>query len=147
MTSFKLTVPFDLGRGLARIQKIKDFFTTLSNAFDETTGHTHGAAGEGAPIPAAGLAADAVTTAKIANANVTKAKAKVFVSTEQTGTGAAQNIAHGLGAVPAAVLVVPTEHPGTPDTGAFDIAEGAHDATNVVVTVTADVKFKVFAWA
>lgn len=70
----------------------------------------------------------------------------VFVSTEQTGTGSSQNVAHGLGVTPSKVLVAPTEHPGTPDTGAFDIAEGAHDATNVVVTVTANVKFKVLAF-
>jgi hypothetical protein len=44
-------------------------------------------------------------------------------------------------------MVSVTEHPGIPDTGAFDVAEGAHDSTNVIVTVTADVKFKVFAWA
>jgi hypothetical protein len=68
-----------------------------------------------------------------------------FISSEQTGTGSAQNVAHALGVAPTKVLVVPTEHPGTPDTGAFDIAEGTHTSTNVVVTVTANVKFKVFA--
>lgn len=88
-----------------------------------------------------------VGTADVADSAVTKAKAAVFFSTEQTGTGSSQNVAHGLGAIPAGVLVVPTEHPGTPDTGAFDIAEGTHTTTNVVVTVTANVKFKVFAWA
>ena len=93
------------------------------------------------------FAAGEIATADLAAGAVTKAKAAAFVSTEQTATGSSQNVAHGLGAVPAAVLVVPTEHPGTPDTGAFDIAEGSHDATNVVVTVTANVKFKVFAWA
>lgn len=74
------------------------------------------------------------------------AQANVFISTEQTGTGSSQNVAHGLGAAPAKVLVCVTEHPGTPDTGAFDVAEGAHDGTNVVVTVTTNVKFKVMAW-
>lgn len=88
-----------------------------------------------------------VGTADIAAAAITKAKAAVFVSAETLATGSAQNVAHGLGVVPAAVLIVPTEHPGTPDTGAFDIAEGTHTSTNVVVTVTANVKFKVFAWA
>jgi hypothetical protein len=98
-------------------------------------------------ITAAKLAANAVTGAKIAAGVVTKAKTAMFVSTEQTGTGAAQDVAHGLGAVPSAVLVCVTEHPGTPDTGAFDVAEGAHDGTNVKVTVTLNVKFKVMAWA
>lgn len=91
--------------------------------------------------------AGGVSTADIAAGAVTFAKAAVFVSAEQTGTGSAQNVAHGLGAVPAGVLVVPTSHPGTPDTGAFDIAEGTHTTTNVVVTVTTNVTFKVFAWA
>ena len=87
-----------------------------------------------------------VTTAKIANDAVTAAKANIFVSTEQTATGSSQNVAHGLTGTPAAVLVIPTSHPGTPDTGAFDIAEGTHDGTNVVVTVTVNVTFKVLAW-
>jgi hypothetical protein len=68
-----------------------------------------------------------------------------FKSAEQTGTGAAQNIAHGLGRVPAFVMVVPTDlAPAT--TGAYTVTEGAHDATNVVVTVTSGKKFRVFAW-
>lgn len=70
-----------------------------------------------------------------------------FVSAETTATGSAQNVAHGLGVAPTAVVVVPTEHPGTPDTGAFDVAEGTHTTTNVVLTVTANVKFKVVAFA
>ncbi len=92
----------------------------------------------------------AVTNGKLAAAAVTKAKAAVFASTEQTATGAAQNVAHGLGAVPALVLVIPTEgHDGAGAAGTQmpDIAEGAHDATNVVVTVSNGAKFKVFAWA
>jgi hypothetical protein len=98
-------------------------------------------------VEASEIAAGAVGTSELAAAGVTIAKAKVFFSTEQTATGSSQNVAHGLGATPTGILVVPTEHPGTPDTGAFDIAEGTHTTTNVVVTVTADVKFKVFAWA
>lgn len=81
------------------------------------------------------------------DASIGAAQMALFVSTEQTGTGSAQNVAHGLGVVPSKVLVVPTSHPGTPDTGAFDIAEGAHDATNVIVTVTTNVTFKVWALA
>lgn len=97
-------------------------------------------------VAAAEIAAGAVGTAELAAGSVTFAKAKVFISTEQTGTGSSQNVAHGLAATPAGVLVAPTEHPGTPDTGAFDIAEGTHTSTNVVVTVTTNVKFKVLAW-
>lgn len=78
---------------------------------------------------------------------VTAAGTKMSVSAETTATGSEQNVAHGLGVTPTLVLVVPTEHPGTPDTGAFDIAEGTHTSTNVVLTVTANVKFKVLAFA
>lgn len=70
----------------------------------------------------------------------------VFVSAEQTGTGAAQNIAHGLGVVPNKVVIVPTDTaPAT--TGAYTATQGAHDATNVIVTVTSGKKYVVMAWA
>lgn len=68
-----------------------------------------------------------------------------FKSAELTGTGAAQNVAHGLGRVPSFVLVIPTDL--TPATvGAYSVVEGAHNATNVIVTVTLSKKFRVFAW-
>lgn len=92
--------------------------------------------------------AGAITGALLKAGTVTAAKAAVFVSAEQTATGAAQDVAHGLGAVPSKVLIVPTE---TTDAGiiagGYDVAEGAHDGTNVKVTATANLKFKVFAWA
>ena len=65
----------------------------------------------------------------------------VFQSAETLATGVEQDIAHGLGAVPTAVLVSVTDDNGA----AFTITEGAHDATNVKVTVTAGAKFKVIA--
>jgi len=71
---------------------------------------------------------------------------KIFVSTEQTGDGNAQNIAHTLGVAPLAVFVAPTDTaPAT--TGAYTVTEGVHDATNVIVTVTASKKYKVMAIA
>ncbi len=64
-----------------------------------------------------------------------------FVSAEQTGTGSAQNVAHGLGVIPTAVLICPTDlTPAT--TGAFTVTEGTHTSTNIVVTVTTSKKFK-----
>lgn len=66
----------------------------------------------------------------------------VFVSTEQTGTGSAQNVAHGLGRAPTKVLIAPTEWSSGQN---VDIAEGTHTTTNVVCTVTSGVKFKVLA--
>ena len=83
--------------------------------------------------------------ATIGAAKVTKAKAKVFVSTEQTADGSAQSIAHGLAATPAFVLVTVTNNAGI-DTQ-WDVAEGSHTSTNVVVTVTTGVTYKVLAWA
>jgi hypothetical protein len=68
-----------------------------------------------------------------------------FKSAIQTGNGAAQNIAHGLGRVPTFVMVVPIDL--TPATvGAYAVVEGAHDATNCVVTVTTGKTYRVFAW-
>jgi len=69
----------------------------------------------------------------------------IFISTEQTGTGSAQNIAHGLARAPSVVFVAPTDtSPAT--VGQYTVTEGAHDSTNVVVTVTSGKKFKVLAW-
>jgi len=82
-----------------------------------------------------------VLAAQIANDAVEAAKVNFFLSEEQTGDGNPQNIAHGLGAVPGLVLVIPTEMPDA----ALDIAEGSHDDTNVVVTATASLKYKVLA--
>lgn len=108
----------------------------------------------------AAVADDAVTTAKILNLNVTtaklaaaavtKAKAAVFISAELTGTGASQNVAHGLGVAPTLVMLVPTA--GHNGAGAAGIqmpvlTEGVHTTTNVLATVSTAAKFKVMAWA
>ena len=69
---------------------------------------------------------------------------KFFCSTEQTATGSAQSIAHGLGATPAKVLVSLTDNSGS--AGTFTVTEGTHTSTNAVVTVTSGAKFKVLAW-
>lgn len=76
----------------------------------------------------------------------TSAGLAIFVSTEQTGTGSAQNVAHGLGVAPSKVLVAPTDtSPAT--AGVYTVTEGTHTTTNVVVTVTSGKKFKVLALA
>lgn len=97
--------------------------------------------------PVAGITDASIATADLADLAVTAAKALVFVSTEQTGTGSAQNVAHGLAATPSKVLIAVTELPDAAAETGFDVAEGAHTSTNVVVTVTNTVKYKVFAWA
>jgi len=93
-------------------------------------------------VPAADIQPGAVGTTQLAAGAVTKAKTKQFISTVQTGTGASQNIAHGLGVVPTLVLVAPY----TTST-AYSCVEGSHTNVNVVVTVTAAATFKVLAWA
>lgn len=71
---------------------------------------------------------------------------KPFQSAEQTGTGSAQSIAHGLGVVPAAVIIYPTDL--TPATlGSYVVTLGTHTTTNVVVTVTTSKKYIVVALA
>lgn len=71
---------------------------------------------------------------------------KTFISAERTATGSAESIAHGLGAVPAFVVVIPTDT--SPVTiGVFTVTEGVHTNVNAIVTVTASKKFKVMVFA
>lgn len=71
-----------------------------------------------------------------------------FQSTVQTGTGSSQNVAHGLGVVPSLVLVAPYDNSASGSTPfTFTIAEGAHDSTNVKVTATSGLTYKVIAFA
>lgn len=133
---------------------------TLDVLVTPITGNPEVAAGATLGVCYGQLGTSSVTSAKILDGTiatgdlaalaVTKAKALVFVSTEQTATGSSQNVAHGLAATPALVLIVPTAgHDGAGGAGTQmpTIAEGAHDGTNVVVTVTAGAKFKALAWA
>jgi hypothetical protein len=92
------------------------------------------------------VADNAIGTAEIANGSVTVAKMSVFKSTEQTGTGSTQNIAHGLGATPGLVMVYPTDT-NVETTGNYVVTEGSHTNTNVVVTVTSGKKYRVVAFA
>jgi hypothetical protein len=94
-------------------------------------------------ITAASVTATTLTGA-LTGAATSLAAAGRFISSETTGTGSAQNVAHGLGVIPSAVLVSFTELPADLAAGA-DIAEGTHTTTNVVLTVTSGVKFKVLA--
>lgn len=87
--------------------------------------------------------AQAMTTAGVADKSITAAKMALFVSDEQTGTGSAQTIAHGLGVTPSKVIIVPTNVPS----GGYAVTEGTHGTTNVSVTVTTGAKFKVVAIA
>lgn len=92
------------------------------------------------------VADGAVSNSKLATGSVTVSKMKVFKSTQQTGSGVAQNIAHGLGVVPGLVLVYPTDT-NIATTGDYVVVEGTHTSTNVVVTVTSGKKYIVVAFA
>jgi hypothetical protein len=66
-----------------------------------------------------------------------------FKSTEQTGTGSSQSIAHGLGVVPSVVMIQASNLTGGP----YVVVEGTHTTTNVLVTVTTGEKYIVVAYA
>lgn len=71
-----------------------------------------------------------------------------FISTEQTGTGASQDIAHGLGATPTMVWWAVSDAAAGLTAGpppVLVMTPGAHDATNIKMTVSTGVKFYVFA--
>jgi len=122
-----------LGSNAVTTAKITDANVTSAKLADGAV-----AAGK---IAAGGLSA----TNQIANGIITMAKTAQFISTEQTGTGAVQNIAHGLTVAPTAVLVHVTDDTAAYSTG-YSIVEGSHTTTNVVLTVTDEVKYKVQAW-
>jgi len=71
---------------------------------------------------------------------------RVFVSAEQTGNGSAQNVAHGLGVTPTAVVAIPTDLTAS-TVGQYAAVAGTHDATNCVWTVTNGKKYVVIAFA
>lgn len=87
-----------------------------------------------------------VINTDVADGSITVAKMKTFKSTEQTGTGSAQNIAHGLGSTPSLVIVYPTDT-SVATAGVYVVTEGSHTSTNVVVTVTSGKKYRVVAFA
>lgn len=92
-----------------------------------------------------GLVDGTVTGADIKNATITAVDLAIFVSTVQTANASAQNVAHGLGATPSKVLIVPTKDTGG---GTLTITEGTHTSTNVVVTVApTGIEYKVLALA
>lgn len=77
--------------------------------------------------------------------SVAASATSAFQSSEQTGTGSAQNVAHGLGRAPGIVIVYPTDT--SPSTlGSYTVSLGTHTSTNVVLTVTSGKKFIVVAF-
>lgn len=112
---------------------ISDFDAVVGTSTSTFTNKTFDANGAGNSITN-------IENADLANSTIEAGKIDFFKSTEQTGNGSPQNIAHGLGRTPALVIVVPTEL-----TGIGTIVEGAHDGTNVVVTAVSGDKYIVYA--
>lgn len=79
-----------------------------------------------------GNATTATTASSIATASVA-------LSGEITGNGSAQNYAHGLGTTPSVVIAIPSDLSG----GTFTVVYGSHGATNAVVTVSNNEKYRV----
>lgn len=88
------------------------------------------------------LPVGSISTSEIADNAVTGPKINYFKSTEQTGDGSEQDIAHGLGSVPSIVLVIPSINKDGAD---CSFVEGTHGTANVKVTATSGAKYKVFA--
>jgi hypothetical protein len=76
--------------------------------------------------------------------NAATSTQSAFFSTVQTGTGAPQNIAHGLGVVPDLVFAIP-EDLNVATIGAYTVVNGTHTSTNAIFTVTTSKTYRVVA--
>lgn len=118
-----------------------DFFKKVDGAWSGVLGNLRGpvgatgATGAQGPQGIQGVKGDQGLQGLSGNLNA-------FASTVLTGTGASQSILHGLGAIPTKVLVSVYDTTGS---SSFVVVEGVHTATEIVVTVTLNVKFKVLA--
>lgn len=87
-----------------------------------------------------GLPDSTVTSEDVKDFSIQGKDLSVFKSTEITGTGAEQNIPHGLGRVPTLVWWSISLQ-GTTDT----VVQGPHDITDVKLNFPATTKVFVFA--
>lgn len=74
---------------------------------------------------------------------------QVFLSTEVTATGSAQNTAHGLGVVPSLCIAIPTAgHNGSGSIGTQmpQFTYGTHTSTNAIFTAEAGAQYRVVAF-
>jgi len=117
--------------------ELDGLFNLIINTGDEAITVNNDGAAQVGHIPAQSAA---IITCDGTSLRCLNLGAAGFASAEQTGTGAGQNVAHGLGQLPSYVWTSITEAGGT-----IDVAEGAHTTTNLVFTVTSGVKFKAFA--
>jgi len=84
-----------------------------------------------------GIENSIVVNADLANSTIQSGKISFFKSTEQTGTGSEQTVAHGLARTPALVLVIPSAVASGTDT----FVTGTADGTNVKATVATGAKY------
>lgn len=134
---FKTCGVFDITKTTGAIAVGDPVYWDNTNRYLTTTANSNAEVGV---CTVAALSGDTTVRVKLYEGPVTQK----FVSSEQTGTGSAQNVAHGLGVVPKRVYVVYTDL--TPATaGSVNVTYGSHTSTNVVVTVTASKKFLVVA--
>lgn len=93
--------------------------------------------------PGGGLQNPAAVLGNAAAAPVTG-----FQSTQQTGTGTQQTLAHGLGVVPSKVIVELDYIPALADVVTQPttfITQGTHTSTNVLITALLNAKYRVLA--
>jgi hypothetical protein len=88
----------------------------------------------------------AVTTAKLSGGAVTKATSKIFISGDTVGDGMPQVIPHGLGVNPTTANLFFSVI-STAAAGDFAFTNIATDATNITVTATATITYRVWAIA
>ena len=90
--------------------------------------------------------ATAIESGQLVLLEATPEPGDAFLLDEVIGTGVEQGIAHGLGAAPsdvaAAVTYVPSMDYGGDSAKPFEVTFGEHTDTEVLVTATSGVRFK-----
>lgn len=108
------------------------FVTVTAALTGNVTGNASGSAGS-----CTGNAVTATTASAIAAASV-------YLSGEQTGTGSEQIFAHGLVTTPTVIWHAITEAPAALG-GGLDVAYGAPSTTELRITVTSGIKYRLYA--
>lgn len=134
---FKTEGVFDLAKTSHSFSAGDPVYWDNSNKYCTSTANSNSLIGYAVKAQVSG---DATVRVKLSGQPIRRR----FVSSEQTGTGSSQNVAHGLGVTPSKVIVTYTDL--TPATaGSANVTYGTHTSTNVVVTVTSGKKFIVEA--